>query len=296
MPLADHITREQREIAERLSLLPRGSVGGAFAGRHRNTRHGSGSEFADHRAYAPGDDLRRIDWKAFARSDRLLLRRHEDETALRVHLVFDRSASMGWGPGGVTKHAHALRLAALLGCCVVRRRDSLILHACGPGGFSSAPGNTVRHLENALDRLAELRPEGETDLSDRLDRLAPSLGRRALIVLLSDLMTEPAPVLRSLAALRRAGHEILAYRTLAPEETDLALLPAGEFVDLETGERLDTDPATLAAAYREAFEAFASEWARGFAELRGDLVTANTAEDAARTLREHLTRRGKGGR
>ncbi len=296
MALADHITVAEREIADRLVVSPRGAVEGAFAGRHRDVRHGAGAEFADHRAYAPGDDPRRIDWKAVARNDRLQIRRYEDERALRVHLVVDTSASMGWGPGACAKHRYALRLVALLGCAVVRRRDFVAVHAGGEGGFSAAPGNTVRHLENALDRLAAQPASGPTDLAGLLARLAPKLGRRALVILISDLLTEPAPVLRAVASLRTARHDVIAYQTLAPAELDLSLLPAGEFTDLETGARLTTDPASAAADYRAALDAFLAEWRRGFAELRADHRLARTDGSPAALLREHLVLRERGAR
>lgn len=291
MALSDHITVEEREVADRLVVSPRGAVEGAFAGRHRNARHGAGTEFSDHRAYAPGDDPRRIDWKAVARNDRLQVRRYEDESALRVHLVVDRSASMGWGDGAYAKSAYAVRLAAILGCAVVRRRDFIAVHAGGADGFSTPCGNTARHLENAIDRLAGLRAAGSTDLAAQLTGLAPKLGRRALVILISDLLTEPEPILRAVASLRTERHDVIAYQTLAPAELDLSLLPAGEFTDLETGDRLTTDPVAAAADYRSALDAFLDGWRRGFAELRADHRLAPTATPPAALLHAHLTQR-----
>lgn len=291
MALSDHITVEEREIAGRLVVSLRGAVDGAFAGRHRNARHGAGTEFSDHRPYSPGDDPRRIDWKAVARNDRLQIRRYEDESALRVHLVVDRSASMGWGEGVCSKKTYAARLAAILGCAVVRRRDFVAVHVGGADGFSTPCGNTVRHLENAVDRLVALDAVGTVDLAAMLAGLAPKLGRRALVILISDLLTEPEPVLRAIASLRTERHDVIAYQTLAPAELDLSLLPAGEFTDLETGARLTTDPASAAADYRHALDAFLDTWRRGFAELRADHRLAPTATPPADLLHEHLSRR-----
>lgn len=282
----------EREKLDRLFLESRGAVEGNLAGRHRNRRHGSGTEFSDHRPYIPGDDPRRIDWKVLGRTERWYLRQYQDETNLRVYLVVDRSASMGYGSAGTTKYDYACKLAAALGYIVVRNRDSVGLHLYAGGPIETAPArHTLPHLNHCLERLRQSRPDGTTATSDTLHRIAESIRRRALIVVISDLLDDQEAVVKALAHFRRQHHDVILFQVLDPLELDISKAPDGDYEDLETGERLTTSPQALAPTYQAVFGEFLQGYRRAAAELRIDYRLANTAEPVIPFVRHYLEQR-----
>ena len=282
----------ERDKLDRLFLESRGAVEGSLAGRHRNRRHGSGTEFSDHRPYIPGDDPRRIDWKVLGRTERCFLRQYQDETNLRVYLVVDRSASMGYGTIGRTKYEYACKLAAALGYIVVRNRDSLGLHLYASGPAETAPArHTLLHLDHCLERLQRSRPDGLTSTAETLHRIAEGIRRRALIVVLSDLMDDQEAVIKSLAHFRRQHHDVILFQILDPAELDVSKAPDGEYEDLETGERLSTSPQALAPAYQALLGEFLQGYRRAAAEMRIDYRLVSTAEPVIPLVRHYLEQR-----
>jgi uncharacterized protein (DUF58 family) len=290
--IAGYLKPEEIHKLGRLALLSRYVVEGNLAGVHRSPQRGTSTEFADHRAYIQGDDPKRIDWKVFGRSDRYYVKRYEDETNLRVYLVLDRSASMGYGHGGMTKYRYACHLAAAIGYVVVKARDSvgLFLHSDKVDAVVE-PGNTFLHLNNMLKRLQETRPGSSTRMGDTLNLIAESVRKRALIVILSDLLGAPEDLRSPLAHFRRSHHDVIVFHVLDPTEIELPFRNGARFEDMETGESVVIAPRSVAEAYRAIFGQFMAQCKGVCAEMDIDYRLARTDRDIGDFIRNYLESR-----
>ena len=283
---------EEMHSLGRLVLRSRYVVEGNLAGTHRSPLRGPSAEFADHKAYGIGDDPKHLDWRLVARTDKYYVKRFEDETNLRVYLALDRSGSMGFGSGKVTKYAFASRLAAALGYVVVKGRDSvgLVLHADRVDVMMEA-GNTFLHLDNLLRRVQEHRAASITRVADALHEIAATVRRRGLIVVISDLLGREEDIHAALAHLRKQHHDVIVLHVLDPLEIDLAYPKSCEFVDLETGERMAVNPRAIAAAYRRAFGDFLVRCRETCAGLKIDYRLAPTDQPLEPLVRAYLEER-----
>ncbi len=276
----------------RLTLQSRSVVEGNLAGRHRSPLKGASSEFADHRSYFPGDDPRHIDWKVFGRTERYFVRRYEEETNLRVYLVIDHSASMGYGSGAASKYAFACRLAAAIGYVVLRSKDSVGLYLYSDTVTAALDArNSFRHLDHLLGVLAGQKPGRATATAATLNRVAESVRKRALIVIFSDLFDEGEPLRQALAHFRKQHHDVILFHVLDPAEIDFPFVKGAEFEDLESGERLPVDPRRLAADYRRVFAEFLDACRKPCAELHIDYRLARTDQSAELFARAYLEER-----
>ncbi len=255
--------RTDRAIdAEMLAALPsmelraKTVVEGYFSGQHRSPYRGASVEFADHRPYTHGDELRHLDWRLYGRSDRFFVKQFEAETNLAVYLVIDASASMGYPESGVTKLDCARYLAAGLGYLAFRQRDAVGLTVIDTEIRDRLPPRTRRgHLHTVFETLEATEPAGETSLAEVLIQLGTLLPRRGLVVLLSDLLDEPREILRALGILGRRGNDAIVLQVLDRSELDLSLRGPRVVEDLETGERLVTDADELREQYQSAVRA-----------------------------------------
>lgn len=273
--------RELRHL-HRLTLNSRYVVEGSLAGRHRSHLRGISSEFADHRAYNVGDDPRHIDWKVLGRTDRYFVRRFEDETILRVYLLVDRSASMAYGSGSMSKYTFACKTAMALGYVAAQAQDAVGLFIYSKDVDAVVPARgSLTHLNDLGTILHQHKPASSTATARAMHRVAEAVQRRAMIVLLSDLLDDPETVIRGLAHFRRQNHDVIVIHTLDPVEIDLAPVKAGRFRDMETGETVVADPSVLAAAYRQAFGEFLDTYRRSCLDLGADyrLLQTNQAPD-----------------
>lgn len=271
-------TQELTSLGQ-LTLQSRYVVEGSLAGRHRSPNRGSSSEFAEHRAYQIGDELKHLDWKVLARTDRYFVRRYEDETNLRVYLLVDRSASMRYGREAEQKYRFACRLAAAIGYVVVQAQDSVGLCVFSKGiDVMTGTRNSVGHLNDTLKLLQQQKPAGRTRTADALHRVADSIQRRAMIVIFSDLLDEPEEIIRALAHFRKQHHDVIIFNTLHSDEIDFPFNKGSEFIDLETAERLQTDPRGIAGAYKKAFAEFLERYRKGCSEMNIDYRLPRTSE------------------
>ena len=279
----------------RLMLLSRYTVEGNLAGAHRSPLRGPSSEFADHKSYGQGDDPKHIDWRVLARTDKYFIKRYEDETNLRVYLALDRSASMGYSSdGGVTKFEFACHLSAALGYVIVKARDSvgLFLHAEKVDVRMDA-GNSFQHLNNLLKHVQSHPPvhRAGTDIAQTLHEIAGSVRRRALVVVISDLLGDEAAITKALAHLRKQRHDVIVFQTLDPAEIDLSFKKACELRDLETGERLAVNPRGLADEYRKVFGAFLEQYQKACAGMNIDYRLVRTNQPLETFVRAYLEER-----
>ena len=277
-----------------LSVGSRFTVEGALQGAHRSLLKGFSLEFADYRQYAPGDDLRRLDWRVLGRTDKLYLRQHEQECNLRVHLLVDASRSMAYtgDPGRPTKYRHAARLAAALAYLTVLQQDSVALTLFDTRIRHQIPlGGGAEHLRILANRLADTEPAAATDIPQTLHCIAGSLRRRALVVIFSDLLDNLETLRHALAHFRRRHHDVIVYHLLDPAERDFPFRDDVAFEDLETGATLAVDPRELRTAYLARMDVFLKECRALTAALNVDYQSVSTDTPPETTLRRHLASR-----
>ena len=279
-----------------LAAPPQRDVDGAPGGVHTAARRGGGIEFAEHRDYAPGDDLRHVDWRAFARSDRYTVKRFEQEVHASVTLLLDASASMHIDAGpGPSKMAAARLICASLAHWIIGHGDAVGLVIAGRGIDIAAAGGKAQ-LRRIITHLASAAAQGSTGF-DQLDRtVLRSPERRGTVIAVSDLLAEPALVLAPLVRLRRLGPQVLVVCTLHPTELDLSFPGAVELVCAETQRRDRLDPRVVRGLYRElmqdhleALRGRAMQGGLGF--LQVDLATA--PERVVRQVAASLAKRGR---
>jgi uncharacterized protein (DUF58 family) len=237
----------------RLQLTARQVVEGVITGLHRSPNRGFSVEFSEHREYVAGDELRHLDWKAFARTDRYYIKLYEQETNLRATLVLDTSASMNFG----NKLDYARHLAACLAYLLSMQQDLAGLVAVDDSIRAELPpGSSPAHLDLLFRSLEKLEANSSTDLPRQLHDLSERLPRRSLLILLSDLWVEPAELVRSLQHLRYRKHQAIVLHLLDRNEVELPYDRKLTFQDLETGEKLQVDPSELRETYQKQIHDF----------------------------------------
>lgn len=231
------------------------SAEGTAAGRHRSPWKGLSQDFAQHRPYAPGDEIKALDWKVYARQDRYYVREYTAENVLTTHVLLDASGSMAYASGGrERKYDHAARLAMAVSYLVTAGGDAAGLTAFGGSGFSMPPRSTLGHLEALDGLLARAEPSGETELGGALERAASDIKRRSLVVLISDLLGEPQSLVRAIKALKARRHEVLVLQVLDPQERDFDFEGPTVFESLEAQPEIFCDAGALRDLYRSEFE------------------------------------------
>ena len=277
-----------------LDVRARVVVEGFIAGMHRSPFHGFSVEFAEHRPYMPGDPLKNLDWKVWARSDRLLIKQYTEETNLRCHLVLDLSGSMAFKSprAAMSKIEYARSLSAALAYLMLKQQDAVgvLLFADHPLRFVPARA-TRSHLDVILRTLASTEPQGRTKLGPALHELAERIKRRGLVVLCSDLMDRPADVLLGLQHFRHRHHEVVVFHILDPDEVDFPYADTSTFVDAESGERITTEPWEIARRYRQRLADWSDHYRRACRENRIDYVRLDTRTPFDQALLAYLEKR-----
>jgi uncharacterized protein (DUF58 family) len=278
-----------------LELLARTVVEGFVSGLHRSPRFGLSTDFAEHRPYLPGDDLRRLDWKLYGRTDRFYLKEFEAETNASVVVLLDGSRSMHYGSGGVTKLDYARYLAASLLWFSQSQRDRVGLVAFDGDILEYVPPSTRRlpHSLHALERVAGHQPTSSSGggLEPALRKSAELLTRRGIIILISDLYESPEQVLHGCGHLRRRGNDLIVMQVLDPTELTFPFSEASSFEDMETGERIPVIPDRLAKEYRSRITHHLSELRRLLGRGGIDYAVFETARPLDHALFTYLSNR-----
>ena len=269
------------------------AVEGTISGLHHSHVRGRNVEFSEHRPYNPGDELRHVDWRVFARSDRFHIKLFEEDTNLRAWMWLDGSGSMAAGVGRQCKFEYAIRLAAAVSELMLRQGDAVGLGYLGAEEktITVPPRSGREHLHALLSTLVEVEASGAVALSERLSRLPGFVGQRGMIFLFSDLADDPDRVLRCLDLLRKHQHEVIVIQLLTAEEIEFPYRQAVKFVDLESDEVLDCSPRPIRAAYREKVEAFLRAYRRGCSERSIEYHLVRTDQAPETWLRQFLVRR-----
>ena len=274
-----------------LAVRARVIVEGAFAGSHHNPHAGTSIEFAEHKEYAPGDDIRRIDWKAVGRVDRYYIKRFEDETEMRTFLLIDSSASMGYGRKGVTKLAYATYLAGALAYLLAQQGDPAGLMLFDEKTRQYLPPRTRGgHIRDLLVALEAAYPAGRTEPGRALAEIGEIADRRSLIVVFSDLLDAPADLGDRLRQIRSRGNDVVLFHLMDPDEVELPFDEVTDFEGLEPEDarRLLVDPRDLAASFGRESAALRERWRQTCLESRVEYRFATTAEPPAEVLRAFL--------
>ena len=280
-----------------LDLRARIIVEGFLSGLHKSPYHGFSVEFSEYRAYVPGDDLRYLDWKLFARSDRQYIKRFEDETNVRCQLLVDLSRSMGFGHERRPKSEYAVTLAATLARFLATQRDAVGLVTFDEDVTDYLPArHRPGHLQRLLLALERATAGEHTGLVRSLEHVAGLVRKRGVIVLISDLLAPLDGLDVALAQLSARGHEVIVFRVLDPAEVDFPFEQAARFEDLETGQAFYVDPKLARADYSERFQ----EHQRGLERICSrhgiDLVPWTTDRPLVDSLYEYLQARQRRGR
>lgn len=292
MPAVDHslLDLAGMEALRHVRLRPRGAAEGTFAGPHKSPFRGTAVEFADYREYTPGDDIRLVDWKVYARSDRHYVRLYDAERNLLTYLVVDKSQSMEFGGAANrtrTKLEQAARLAASMGYLVVREGDEVGLSLADAKLHKHLPPSaSYAHLNRLLDTLAGTKAEGGTDLGACLEEVFTRVKRRGVLAIFSDFLDLSPEFWKRLDLFRRSRFDVLLFHVVHPEELELPDLAAARFLEAEGGHgHFNAEPDEIRALYRERYGAFLAELKAG-AQARGcDYFLARTDDDPCALLR-----------
>lgn len=278
--------------AEDLPLLASIIVEGFLEGLHRSPFLGYSTEFSSYRQYAPGDNLRHLDWKVWARTDQLYIRQFEDDTNLRCQILLDTSASMDFGDGDANKFDYGRILAAVLAQLMVRQRDAPGLVLFGPDSRQALPSRASRmQALEIFALLANARAGGLTQLHQPLFNIVHTYSRRGLVVLISDFFTDESELLNLLRTLHGQRQEVLVLHLMSPAELDLPF--SGEFImeDAETGEEIVVDADTAREGFRARVSAFCQRIKSECLRLEADYELLRTDQPLESALIRYLEKR-----
>ncbi|MBN1943857.1 MAG: DUF58 domain-containing protein [Phycisphaerae bacterium] len=303
MPLTpeQYLRPDVIQQVRRLDLKARFIVEGFLAGLHRSPFHGFSVEFSEHRKYTPGDDLRRIDWGVYGKTDRYYIRKYQAETNVEAYLLVDASGSMGYAAGGrMTKMDYAICMAAALGYMMISQQDPVGLFVFDEKVRSYLPPKSKRtHLTNILSTLARTKPAGPTRLGPCLHEIAARIPKRSLVILLSDLLDaesdDPAAdiegVKQALHHFHHNGHDLIVFQVLDHSEIELDFHGPVRFEEPETHRELQVDPEAFRAAYQEELQTFLDAYRKQCQALRADFVPIDNAMTFDKALMEFLLQR-----
>jgi uncharacterized protein (DUF58 family) len=280
-----------------LQLRAKVVVEGFFSGLHRSPYHGFSVEFSEYRQYSPGDDPRYLDWRLYARSDRYYVKRFEDETNLRCHLLVDLSRSMGFGSEGYTKAEYARTVAATLAYFLSAQHDAVGVLTFDERIADYLPARyRPGHLHRLMLCLERPLSGQGTDLAAPLEQIASTVTKRGLIVFVSDLLASIEHLQTKLAYLRLRGHEVIVLRVLDRAEQDFALGDPAIFHDLESGRQLYVDPAAVREQYLRRFGEHTTALQQACSELGIDFNQMTTDRPLELALFDFLHARQRRGR
>ena len=294
-PSVPILSDETAAKLKRCQLNAKAIVEGFLVGLHRSPYHGFSVESSDHREYNDGEPLKDVDWKIVARTDRYYVKRYEEETNLRCYILLDHSRSMFFQSGPLTKMDYATQLSAALAWLMISQKD-----ACGLITFNDRVTNQLAprafrgYLPQLFKTLVELQPGGNTDVSASLHKIAESIRKRSLIILISDLLDEPAKIAQGLKHFRARHHEVLVFHIVDKMEEMFSYRRETEFVDSETGEKLTVTPWQIRQRYLENYQSHLETLKAEFNQFQIEYNPVNTSVPLNDLLLKYLLKRRKG--
>jgi len=275
-----------------MTIRARTVVEGVLTGLHKSAHMGSSVEFVEHKEYSPGDEIKHIDWKVLGRSDKLYVKQFEDETNLRAYLLIDTSASMGYTSGGPTKLQYATYAAASLAYLMFQQTDAVGLAFMREHVHEYIPAIAkVSHLPVIMNALEDAEPKGKADLAQALDELADRVKRRGLIILFSDLLDDPQPILTALKLFRHRRHEVVVFHVLDRDEIDFPFEVTTLFESMEDDRRVLAHPRSIAKHYRAELRKLLETYREECLGNQIDYWLLDTSEPLDKALTQYLATR-----
>jgi uncharacterized protein (DUF58 family) len=276
----------------RLEVQARKIVEGFLSGQHRSPYFGQSIEFVQHREYVPGDEIKRIDWKVWSKTDKYYIKQYEEETNLRTTLLVDGSESMQFGSGELTKYDYACSIAACLTYLLLRQQDAVSLAVFDEEVRQLAPSRSQHnHLGTILSVLANAVPAQKTKLSKLLQKVANEKTEKGMVVLVSDLFAPVEDLFKGLRMLKKRGHEVLIFHVLDDQELDFDYTGTTRFEGLESAGELTCDPKSLRDGYQAAMQSFLDEVRLRCSRNMIDYQTIRTSEPLDAVLRHYMNHR-----
>ncbi len=276
---------------KKLELRARLVVEGFVSGMHESPYRGFSVEFAQHREYVPGDDIRFVDWKVYAKSDRIYIKEFEEETNVKAHLFVDQSESMSYGQER-SKFDYAATCAAALAFLIQQQSDAVSLTLFDEAITSQlVPSNSRAQLASIMHRLEEAKPTGKTKVASILHEMAGRITKRGVVILFSDLFDDPDAILAGIRHLRHRGHDVLVFHVLDHDEVEFPFERMTMFEGLEAMPELLADPKSLRDAYLAEIQAFEQKMRRGCLAMRVDYQRIVTRQHLDIALTTYLAKR-----
>ncbi len=273
-----------------LELLAKTVVDGFINGLHRSPYFGASVDFAEHRGYMPGDDIRRVDWKLYARTDRYYLKEYEADTNSNFSVILDISKSMTFASRGVSKLEYGKYIGACLAYFAQKQRDRIGCITFDSDIVAHIPPS-AKHLERVLHTLDRVKSERKGDLKVPMQKMAEHFGRRGILLIVSDLYEDPEAVIEAIKPLRFRGNDIIVFHVMDPAEIEFSFDEASSFQDLETGEQIPVVPSALADEYRRLVQEHIATLSARMAANRVDYALINTATPLDYALFKYLSAR-----
>ena len=280
-----------RRIA-RMELRARYIVEGFLSGMHRSPYFGQSVEFLQHREYSVGDDLRHVDWKVWARHDRLTVKQYEEDTNLRCTLLVDVSGSMRYGNGPLNKFDYASTVAASLAYLVLKQQDAVGLVAFDEQIRATLAARSKRnHLFPLIESLSKLEPRDKSDIQQLFGTVAETYAQRGMMVVISDLLVPAGDAIRGLQQLRQRGHDVLVFHILDDDELDFSFRGPTRFEGLELPQHLNCNPRALRDGYLAALQRYLDQIRHGCARAMIDYALIRTSQPLDAALAAYLSNR-----
>ncbi len=277
-----------------LELVARTVVEGFISGLHRSPHLGFSVNFAEYRHYHPGDDIRKVDWKVFGRTDRFYIKEYEGETNTGINLILDCSRSMAYGTRGITKLEYGQYLTACLAYFAFKQRDSVGFSAYDDRVREAVPARgSIGHLNTVLHAIDRLRPEARTSFAQPLVEIAERLRRRGIVIVVSDLYDDPGQVMNGLRNLAFRGNDVVVFHLLDPSELHFQFDKSAQFIDMETGEKMHVIPDFLRQEYLKLIRGQISAFEMECQKDRMDYMLIDTSQPLDQALFTYLARRSQ---
>ena len=289
-----YLRPETVALLNSMSLRARLVVEGYIIGHHRSPYHGFSVEFAEHRSYGPGDEIKHIDWKLFGKTDRLYVKRYEEETNLRAHIILDTSKSMLYSSAEVSKLSYANSLAASLSYLMINQQD-----AVGIAKFSEKidtfipPKARPSHLNLILSQLDDKDSGNDTQIGMVLHELADRIKKRGMVILISDLLDKPENIMKGLKHFRHQNQEVIVFHIQDRKESEFDFDTRTKFFDMETGEEIVTEPWHIRSNYNELISKLESNYKSDCREQFIDYVPIFTDQNLDVSITEYIKKRRK---
>jgi uncharacterized protein (DUF58 family) len=279
---------------DNLELRARVVVEGFLSGLHKSPRRGFSVEFNDYRNYYPGDDMRHVDWKLYARSEKFYIKQYEDETNVRCFIALDTSASMEYTSGGLSKLEYGRTLASALAYFIMRQRDAVGLITFDDQVREFIPAKCRQpHLIRILRALAALKPGMHTDVVKPLADLASHLRKKSLVILITDMLDDETRVISALQNLRSMGNDVITFQIMDDAELNFPFNEPSEFIDLESNESFITSPVAIRQAYLKNLNEFLNYCRKQCQSSGVDYCLLNTSKPMDEALSSYISKRGR---